>query len=92
MRPRLSIGAAAFGVVVCLSYIALRLLSIGEEGSLVSVHIPFFWRVALAVLHGVVAALVASSAVRDESWWLERVPVMVGVLVPLCIAVAVVFP
>ncbi|MCO4744944.1 MAG: hypothetical protein KC912_09150 [Proteobacteria bacterium] len=92
MRERVAVGASAFGLVVCLSYAVLRLLAVGEPGGAGTVHIPFFWRSALAGLHGLVAGLAAASAVRDSDAWLERVPLAVALVLSFCVTIAVVFP
>lgn len=97
-HPRDALAAAAFGLVASASYVLQRLASwwAGEvPGDLVlgQAHIPYYWRVALALLHGVLVAAILRSAVPVEAArrWLPRVRMavlpVVAVLFVLTLAV-----
>lgn len=94
MKSQLAVGAGAFGLVVCVSYVALLVVASGEADPAVitRLHIPFFWRTALAALHGLVAGLAAALIVRDTDRFLLRVPMAVAIVVPAVVLVAVVMP
>ncbi len=98
MTSRQALGSALFAVGFVASYALQRLAAawVGEmEASavLASTHTPYFWRIAVAALHGVVLGLVAALATDDvgAGWWLARFPWLVlAVVLPAAVAMAVV--
>lgn len=89
----MAFGAGAFALTVCVAYVVLRLLALGgEDAGAVRLHIPFYWRTALSLLHGMVAGVAAGLFVRDADAALGRIPMLVAVVVPGCALLAVVFP
>ncbi len=70
--PRWALAATLFGLVAATSYVAMRVASAvsGEAtaGSvLAAAHVPYYWRVGLAVFHGGIAALLAGLALSSEA-------------------------
>lgn len=69
-----------------LSYAGQRLFALGSEPALgadvgATLHIPFFWRTALAALHAAVVWLVARRVTLDGPWVLPAVLSGLAVLV-----------
>ena len=68
---RLAAAAALFGLVAPASYAIQRLVDARGEAAvgmvLQQVHIPYYWRVGLAVLHGLSAALIGGLLLRDDA-------------------------
>lgn len=72
MSPaRRLLGLATFAAVACLSYAGQRLYAALNEAPPLSVllqaHTPYYWRMALAVLHGGSAGLLVAWGVREEA-------------------------
>ena len=70
-RPRWALAIAVCAGTMCLSYAGQRLGAWGldEPGPItgaVSVYTPYFWRLGLAALHGLVAGAVAGLAVTRQ--------------------------
>ena len=81
--PRAAAAAALFGLVAVASYAAQRLAShfLGEVPASAIVeqaHIPFFWRVAVSLLHGGIAALLVGFGLREQtaSRVVKRLPLL----------------
>ncbi|MCB9682965.1 MAG: hypothetical protein H6733_15980 [Alphaproteobacteria bacterium] len=98
-RPRLGLASTAFGLVAASSYVLQRLYaaSSGVEGMGVAVatkHIPYYWRCDLALIHGVLAAVLVGFAVSDDDArrWFGRLPYAVPVVVGACVVAMLVVP
>lgn len=95
-RPAL--GAAAFALVAVASYTLQRLWSWwGGEPSfgeiVASAHTPYYWRAAVAALHGLAVGLLAGFGLDEEAAgaWLARVPwLVVAVVLPCALAMGLV--
>lgn len=92
------LAALTFGLVAVASYTLQRLIAAAggevDFGAIVNqVHVPYYWRCAVAVLHGGLAAtLVGMGLDADRATrWLGRGPWLVAlVVVPSAIAMVVV--
>jgi hypothetical protein len=94
---RTALAGAVFGLVFTASYALQRLWAawLGEPATsavLAFAHVPYFGRIALAVLHAIVVATVVGMAVRDPERWLGRVPVLVLVVVGAAASAMVLVP
>ena len=96
-RPRVVAAVATAAVAACLSYAVQRLWdSIGEPPPgtvLQQATIPYYWRVAFAVLHAAGAGMAAHAGLSEQHAraWLDRAPLWVPALVlPAAAAMALV--
>jgi len=86
-RPRLAVAALSFALVAVASYALQRLWDARTEpppgAVLLQTTIPYYWRVAMALLHGLGAATLAGLALdRDAALrWLSRAPWLVPLVV-----------
>lgn len=87
-RPVLGLAALAFGLTGTASYAVQRLYAAwggAEDAGLVvdQVHIPYYWRCDLALLHAGLAAVIVAFGVRPEAalTWLGRGPWLVLLVV-----------
>ncbi len=98
MRTRVAVAALGFALTVVLSYTAQRLVSWwgGEPAFseiVSSVHIPYYWRTSVSVLHGVMVALLVgfgadeAQALRVLRWGPQLV---LGLVLPCAVALVVV--
>jgi hypothetical protein len=77
---RLGLASSVAGLAGSVSYFAQRVLALGgavDPGAVMAAeHIPFNWRMGLALLHALVAALVVYTLVDDQraSRWLAHMP------------------
>lgn len=77
-RPSTGSAARVATAAFVLSYAGQRLFALGSEPALgadvvATLHIPFFWRTALAALHAGVLWLVARRVELDGPWVLPAV-------------------
>lgn len=94
LKARLAAAAAAFGLVAAPSYAIQRLIDGLNEPPigtiLAQAHIPYYWRVGIAVLHGISAALIVSFLLHRDGQaerFLNRLPPwLLGVVVISAIA------
>ena len=96
-RPRVVAGIAVAAVVACASYAGQRLWdATGEPAPGTVLHqaiIPYYWRVAFALLHAAGAGLAAYLGLSEATArnWLEHAPLWVPALVlPAAIAMVLV--
>jgi hypothetical protein len=82
---RLMLAAGVLGPAATLSYALQRLLDAGGPGGavLLSAHIPYFWRIAMAGLHGLSAAVLLSLLVVRPERWLKHLPGVTVLIVAL---------
>ena len=74
---RLILGIAIAAPAATVSYTLQRLVdAAGEPAStvLLQTHIPYFWRAAMAGLHGLTAGLLVALLVAAPDAWLARLP------------------
>ena len=90
-RPRLALVIAVAAGAACASYAGQRLGAWGlaDPGPMaaeVGAYTAYFWRLGLAVLHGVVAGSVCGLAVSPERAraWLLPAGRVVAIVVALC--------
>lgn len=100
VSARMPAAAAVAGLAASVSYMAQRLaaLAVGSPSGaevLATEHIPFYWRCAMALWHGLALGLVAWLLLRDErraQTWVDRLTAAVPPTVGVLIALTVVFP
>lgn len=98
IHHRAAAAAMAFALAVCLSYAAQRLLDARSEPPpgtvLLQATIPYYWRVSLALLHGLGAAALAGFGLSDAAAerWLARAPWLVPLVVLPAVAAMVLVP
>lgn len=97
MSARRAVTAAAFGLAVVASYAVQRLVDASTEPPLGTVllqaHIPYYWRVGAAALHGAIVAAAVAVGLDEPraARVLGALPwVTVAVVVPAAVAMAVV--
>ena len=93
LRPRLAAAIAAGGLVAAPSYAIQRLLDAINEPPIGTVleqaTIPYYWRVGVASLHGLIAALIVFFLVHNSDQargLLRRIPALAWVAVLLSAA------
>lgn len=95
MKPRMALAAAVLGLVTATSYVAQRLLA-GDDAPASAViaqeHIPYYWRCALALLHGVLLASIVGLGVRDPAPALSLVGRLTLVVAPLLAVASLLVP
>lgn len=97
--PRLGLALGCFGLGAPASYALQRLwAAAGGEAPpgtvLGQAHVPYFWRVALAALHGLVLALVVFGVARGRAAerGLALLPWLLAAVVPAAAAAMVLVP
>jgi len=93
------LAITAFATVAVGSYVAQRLASIagGEPNPaaiIASAHTPYYWRTALATVHGLFAASVIRCGVSPASAhrWLRRAPLWVWWTTAISVGLMMWFP
>ncbi len=94
MRERVALGAAVAGLTAASSYALQRLLDPpGPPPELVvaSTHIPFYFRAALAAVHGLAAGTAVAAAARGPQaarwlWYAERLALPVALAAAAAVA------
>lgn len=99
MSPeRRLLGLATFAAACCLSYTGQRLYAALNEAPpltvLLQAHTPYYWRMALAALHGASVALLVAYGFSDTAarWASERTPTLVVVCALASALVLGIFP
>ena len=98
MKARAAVCIGLAGVAVVLSYTVQRLVDAAGEPPLSSVllsgTIAYYWRVGIALLHGVVVASVAAVGLSEDRaiTALRMLPVPVLGLGLLCVVAVLVVP
>ncbi len=98
-RPRLALALAVSAGAMCLSYASQRLgawglAEPGPTAGAVAVYTPYFWRLGLATLHGLVAGSVAGLTLSREQAeaWLQPTGRLIAFVVALCALSMVLVP
>ncbi len=90
MRARIALGAAVFPLVAIASCVLQQLLGALQQPAvgavLAQASTPYFWRIALAAMHGLSAALIAAFASTAPRRWLARLPLLTAATVSLSVA------
>jgi len=86
---RLAIGFACAGWGAAVSYTLQRLASwlsgeVPATSVLAVAHIPFYWRVDVAVFHGVLLGLIGALWIGEDPRGPSRLRTLILVTVPLC--------
>lgn len=99
MSPaRRTLALAACAALACASYALQRLLDARGEppmsALLYQAHTPYYWRMALAAMHGVAAGLLLAFGLGDAEAerWLGRAPTLLALLVLSAAAAMVIVP
>ncbi|MFT5686742.1 MAG: hypothetical protein ACI8RZ_007699 [Myxococcota bacterium] len=76
---RVILAAGILGPASVVSYAIQRLIDAQGEpvGVLLTTHIPYFWRISMAGLHGLTVAALIATLARQPERWLSRLPVAV---------------
>ena len=87
-RARLAIGCACAGWGVACSYTVQRWVSwsVGEAPAssiFATAHIPFYWRVDVALLQGLMLGMLAASLIPVSPRILEALRMTILITVPL---------
>jgi hypothetical protein len=86
---RLAIGFACAGWATAVSYTLQRLASwargeIPETSVLAVAHIPFYWRVDVAIFHGLLLGLIGALWLGEHPSGPARLRALILLTVPLC--------